>query len=435
MTVTRLSVDSFARMRAARVHPKSVGLVPVRGKNAQGKSSLIGSMMAALQGARSAPEEPITSGAHRSTVEVDLGDILIRRKWTRGGTGGTKSHLEVVGKDGAKFGSPQKLLDSLTGRFADPIAFLSLPPADQVKTVLGVVGLSDQLAELESEESLRCAERTDAGRDARRLRATADSLAGELERTRPDGDFPTESRSELAEQLEAIRIAKSEDDSLRAKMTSAVNRGEEAKRNIDRLKVELLRWEEEIESCKVDYSEAKAALSSVVIADAEPILEKLDSVDSRSDWIALEKNAQAAESAAQEAESSHAAAESKVEDARASIGILLSEAPFPVEGMEYDPEAKSLRLNGVPFSQASQAERLRAAACVAMAGRPRIRVIFARDGSLLDSDSKQVLAEEAESRGFQFWIEEVDETREGPGIFIEDGEAFEVDGPDGEAVR
>ena len=94
--------------------------------------------------------------------------------------------------------------------------------------------------------------------------------------------------------------------------------------------------------------------------------------------------------------------------------------------MTYDAGTKTLKLNEIPFAQASQAERLKAAASVAMAGDPAIRVMFAREGSLLDEESRIYLAELAEASGFQLWLEVVDSEAEGSGVWIEDGEAFQA---------
>ena len=50
---------------------------------------------------------------------------------------------------------------------------------------------------------------------------------------------------------------------------------------------------------------------------------------------------------------------------------------------DYATDVKGLLLGGVPFGQASQAERLRCALAIAMRQSPRLRDVWVRDGALL----------------------------------------------------
>jgi hypothetical protein len=58
-----------------------------------------------------------------------------------------------------------------------------------------------------------------------------------------------------------------------------------------------------------------------------------------------------------------------------------------------------------------------------MALSPGLRVMLIRDGSLLDSDSLNILKELAAKNDTQLWIERVGSlSNELPGVVIEDGE-------------
>ncbi|OGN52478.1 MAG: hypothetical protein A3K57_05850 [Caulobacterales bacterium RIFOXYA1_FULL_67_7] len=59
-----------------------------------------------------------------------------------------------------------------------------------------------------------------------------------------------------------------------------------------------------------------------------------------------------------------------------------------------------------------------------MALNPKLRVVRIRDGSLLDSTSMGLVAEMAEQRDCQVWIEKVDETSS-IGFVVEDGRLAE----------
>ncbi|MGN8821735.1 hypothetical protein ACTNC1_12740, partial [Atopobiaceae bacterium HCP3S3_A4] len=94
-------------------------------------------------------------------------------------------------------------------------------------------------------------------------------------------------------------------------------------------------------------------------------------------------------------------------------------ATFPVEGLGFDETGVTFK--GVPFSQASSAEQIRVSLAMAMALNPTLRVIRILDGSLLDDDSMQMVADAAKEGGYQVWIERVSDPSESA-IVIEDGE-------------
>jgi hypothetical protein len=99
----------------------------------------------------------------------------------------------------------------------------------------------------------------------------------------------------------------------------------------------------------------------------------------------------------------------------------LKAAKFPVDGLSFDSEG--VLYNGVPFGQASQAERIKVSVSIAAALNPKLRIALIRDGSLLDSESMELLKKIAEEKNMQIWIESVMDEKEAGCIFIEDGSA------------
>jgi bacterioferritin (cytochrome b1) len=88
----------------------------------------------------------------------------------------------------------------------------------------------------------------------------------------------------------------------------------------------------------------------------------------------------------------------------------IAAAKMPVPGLGFGVDTKGdgiVLLNGVPFEQASDSDRLRTSVAIAMAANPKLRVIRVRDGSLLDEDSMRILGEMCDASDFQCWIETV----------------------------
>lgn len=440
LTVVGLQVDSYQRLRAARLHPSPTGLVPVYGNNEAGKSSLLESMLELL-GARKMSDMPIREGEDGASTVMDLGEIVVRGRWSKDSGGKPKRTVTVEAADGSKVRSPAAVLESLRGQFADPIAFQSMKPAEQVRTVLAVTGLDQRLDELEAEAEAIYERRRDAGRDAERAEAAAEELRQRVQALPPPAIEDGATLESLTEQLEAAKNHNAAADGAHAAVATIKQRGtdlgvrcDQLRKQIADLQAQLATNEAALEEARTAYVAAAQRATSMKLVDVAPIRERMRLHEAERGNEALRENARLALEHASGLRASHTATDEELAAKRAEIAELLGAAKFPVEGMSYDPEEKRLLVNGIPFTQASQAQRLRIAAAIAMAGNPRIKVLFAREGSLLAPSAQRVLAEVAQEAGWQLWLEVVAESPQGVGVWIEDGVAIDWKGPGAEAL-
>lgn len=443
LTVLELTVDSFQRIRVAHVHPSPTGLVLVRGENGEGKSSLIGSMLDTLGAERTVL--PIAEGAHKSVVEIDLGALKIKKRYKRGSDGKKKPSITIETADGSKVpGTPAAILKELRGYFADPVAFLEMDTADQVKVVLGVLGLAEKLELLEAKHDGSYDRRRDYGRDADQAIKAMEEITAEVAKL----GAPSAKRS--LEVLTADLATANEHntllETLDATRRNLVQRGKEVAERIPLIDTRIEELQAQLDDAHSEKNKAEKQREET-LADYRDTIAELEGAERIStavihnEMLAHEEDAKTAgkrellaraEETAAAAVSKHKDEEDALVAVRAEISELLGGTVFPIPGMSYDHENKVILIGTVPFAQASQAERIKAAAAIAMAGSPRLRVLFAREGSLLDHKSQMQLAKIAEEKGFQLWLEIVDSNPDGAGIWIEDGEAFEVeDGKDG----
>lgn len=458
LTIRSADIQNFKRLRVAHLHFPTSGVIPVRGRNRQGKSSAIDALASTLFGSKATPELPITEGEHGANVMIDLGDVIVRKKWKRDSAGVAKPLLTVEEADGARLPSPQAVLDSFVGYAADPVAFIGMKPADQVKTVLGVLGLNEELERLEARVAGAFEKRRDLGRDADRAKKAAEAMreGWEKERAQKTAALPAVA-PELAEmtpeQLDAklaecqahnnnIEHVKRARDAAKEKGGAAVQGAAIARREIEELreKIALL----EIDAQHLDgVAEAQRAIwierneylhqfENGALVDLTPIRAALVNVGATQ--AARERELQVArvETDAREAERVHAIADAELEAARDVVAKLLASTQFPVPGMAYDAEHKLLTVNGIPLSQASQSEQIEIAANVVMAGGSRLRLLFVRDASLMDDETMLRLDEIAHARGYQVVAEVVASKKDADGgatkysVWISDGEAEDV---------
>lgn len=366
------------------------------GRNAQGKSSVLDAIWAALAGKDGQVARPIRDGARKASVTLDLGDLTVTRKWS-----GARTELVVTSK-GARYNSPQTVLDGLIGRLSfDPLSFATMEPAKQRNTLIDLAGadLHESLERVAEQRSQAYADRTDNNRDAKRLRAQIEGLP-EVPPTTPDDEIDY---AQLVGELQAAEQAKNRKDALLAE--HARN-----KLNIEHLvarQAEIVAEGGEIGTLPDIAALAQRAISADEINKA---------VRAKHHEHALAADLKIVEDAAAAQTATINACDNRRE-------TLLGKATFPIDGLSFDDEG--VLYNGVPFAQASAAERLRVSVAMAMAMNPEVRVIRITDGSLLDSENLALIESMAAEKDFQVWLETVDSSGT-VGIQIEDGEVVET---------
>jgi predicted ATP-dependent endonuclease of OLD family len=168
MKIVSLQAENFKRLKAVEIKPNGSTIV-ITGKNAQGKSSILDSIFAAVGGADALPSKPIRKGEQTARIKLDLGELVITRKFTA-----TGSTLTVEGANGARFGSPQRMMDDLVGAIAfDPLEFTRMKPEKQFETVRSLVKLDVDIDALDGQNSKDFEARTDLNREIKSLRAQA----------------------------------------------------------------------------------------------------------------------------------------------------------------------------------------------------------------------------------------------------------------------
>lgn len=382
MRITRLEAENFKRLKAVDITPDE-NTVVIAGRNAQGKSSVLDAIMAALAGRNGAKElvRPIRDGESKARVVVELDDLVVERKWTPSG-----STVTVSPKGGnARLNSPQAVLDKLIGSLSfDPLAFAEAEPKKQVETLIDLIGREafDRIAE---ERKAMYDNRTEMNREAKSLQARIDGLGDDVPQV---GEPPVVDVQALSLEYGVAR----EKISLRERW--------------ERLRAEM----DEIEERARTLPESR---------DIEVVNDLLTNANTAADlrhrWEQRQDLVRRLEQV-QEVAAKHTQG---IEVLDADKARLIAEAPLPVDGLGFDEDG--VTYHGVPFVQSSAAERLKVSVGMAMALNPELRVICIRDASLLDDDSKRALMALAQEHDFQIWYEIVGNGGE-IGVVIEDGQ-------------
>jgi hypothetical protein len=397
MKIVRLTAENIKRLKAVEITPNG-NVQVITGRNAQGKTSVLDAIWLALGGGTAAREtaRPIRAGEDKASVTLDLGDLLVTRTWT-----GDKTALVVKSAEGARYPSPQGVLDALVGRLSfDPLEFTRLSGRDQIAALLDLVNLDVDLPALAAERAKLYAERTEIGREGKALEGQSTGLG-------PVEDAPAE---ELSASDLIVRIRTAQET--------------ERRQELDRRAVE--RWTDAIEELERQLTVARGGLAAAQdavdqhqpIEDVAALEHDLATVEETNRAVRRNADRSAVVGKLEAARASYretTAAIEKIDHAKAEA---LSKAVFPVAGLGFDDDG--VTYNGVPFSQASSAEQIRVSLAMAMSLNPELRVIRILDGSLLDSDNLALIAEMAADQDYQVWIERVGDAAS-VGVVIEDG--------------
>lgn len=477
-----LTIDNFMRIAALNVTADGKHVL-ITGPNGSGKTSAVEAIWTALKGfsAKDTPE-PIHAGAKSGEVTLDLGELIVTRRFTPKG-----STLTLTSADGSEIKRPQELLDRLLGEYSlDPVAFLSRRPQDQVDDVLAICGVkppvkavqeitgehhepkagesADQyMARLSADDTgLFYLRRRDQGRIVVSKQGAASEAAQELEKAGgpiTDKD-QVASGSELIAQMEELN--KQADQ--RAELQRAVDRqgarlqeATQAKNQCaDRymqagnkclaIEEQIKSLEKQLDDARQQHRVAKAQLASAnddleqvnadgasafqafkAFPDPAPkiqiVRERLANVEKTNASIAARKSAQSfSEKMTADHEASvadHQAIEQKLEALRELRRHLLNGVDLGIDGLSIgDGE---LKLHGHSFRQASQAESIRVACAIAMRQRPALRLLRVDEGERLDKESRAMLLAHASEHGFQCILTQVSDT-DGLAVVIEDGQ-------------
>lgn len=414
MKIIKLKAENIKKLRAVEITPDG-NVVKISGRNAQGKTSTLDSIWWALGGEKAIQGQPIRQGADKGRINVDLGDIVVERRFTQKG-----STLTVSNADGAKFSSPQKMLDELVGRLTfDPLAFMRMDPKKQAETLRDLCGLD--FTKLDSQRKHTFDERTLVNRQAKDLKAQLDAVV--VPADAPDQEVDV---ADLAAQLQrgAEHNRRIEDE--RAELSRQQEKLEQVEGLIAQLRQELADAERARDDLRVDINNRKVALEPKQPVDLSGIHSQIENAKAINDAARARQHQQQLSGRHQEATAEADRLTARLQEIDDTKARMIREAALPVAGLGFDEDG-GITFNGVPLNQASGAEQLRVSVAMAMSLNPKLRVLRITDASLLDSSSWKVIEELASAGDYQVWAECVDESGK-VGIYIEDGQVAAVNG-------
>lgn len=437
MKIISLAISNIMKITAAFIKPTS-DVVLIQGDNAQGKSSVLDSIIMAFaeKNSKTFPKEPIKKGAKKGNIEIHMdGDsalgippFVITRTITPTGT-----TLKIEPEEILNGETPRSFMDKIIGSISfDPLSFINNEPKKQRKILLELIGVD--VDELDRKEKEIFDSRTIKGRDLKIQEAKIKGLVNYPDVKETEEIKIAELSTKLTRAMnwnQDIKNRESANEKLKNAGVTTRGKIEGVKEQITNLQTELEHLEALLSNQKKEFITEREAIAELEPVDIESINTEIQSIESTNTRIRANATYKSELANLKSLQAAYDAIDTNLECVRADRLKLIADAPIPVDGLTFDEDG--LLYNSIPLSQCSDGEKLMVSLGISMALNPTMKVLRIKDGSLLGPTNMKILAKMVKDKGYQIFIEKVmDKTGYDAagkiGIFIQEGEIIEADG-------
>lgn len=399
--ITSFEAENVKRVKAVTIIPAADGLTVIGGRNAQGKTSVLDAIAWALGGDKFRPGHPQRDGSvlpPRLRVLLSNGLVVERR--------GKNSELYITDPSGRKAG--QTLLNSFVEQLAlDLPKFMAASGREKAQTLLRIIGLGEQVEELERRGKTLYNERLALGR-------IADQKAKFAKEMTFYPNVPEEplSAAELIAQQQDILARNGENQRKR-------QRRDELKRTLDTAEAQLAELTRRCEQLREDYRIASTDAADLLDQSTAELEENIRTIEQTNAEVRANLDKARAEADAQKLADEYAALTAQIEDVQREKLALLNGADMPLPGLSVtDGE---LTYNGQPWDCMSSSEQLIAATSIVRRLNPECGFVLLDRLEAMDTDMLAAFGRWLEGEGLQAIATRVSTGGECQ-IIIEDGE-------------
>lgn len=414
MKINKLEIENVKRIRAVRIEPTKNGLTVIGGNNEQGKTSVLDAIMWGLGGDNFRPSTPKRAGSEiPPVIKITMSNgLIVERK-------GKNSDLKVTDPTGRKGG--QQLLNEFVETLALNLPkFMDASGKEKANTLLRIIGVGDQLTELEFKEKEIYQERLYVGRTADQKKKFAKEQP-----YYPDAPADLVSPSELIRQQQEILARNGENQRKREQAAQLGNKADRLTAQINDLerfieehtrKLEYLR--NELTQTRSDLAIAAktaAELKDESTAELEASIANIDEINRQ---VRANLDKQKAEDDARIYTKQYDELTEQLSKVRDQKTALLNNAELPLPGLSVaDGE---LTYNGQKWDNMSGSERLRVATAIVRKLNPECGFVLLDKLEQMDLQTLEEFGEWLQKEGLQAIATRVS-TGDECSIIIEDG--------------
>jgi DNA repair exonuclease SbcCD ATPase subunit len=412
--INRFEIENVKRVKAVAVEPKQNGLTIIGGKNNEGKTSILDSIAWALGGDKYKPSNPAREGSVTppNLHFVMSNGLVVERK-------GKNSDLKVIDPNGQKGG--QQLLNEFIEQLAlDLPRFMQANNIDKAKTLLQIIGVGDQLFELERKEQEIYNRRHAIGQIADQKKKFAAEQP-----YYPDAPKEPVSASELIKQQQDI-LARNGENQRKRDFVKAYEADFASKNN------EIKYLENQIKSLQEQLKKANYEMNQIVsnletarksaldlhdesTAELEANIRDIETINIK---VRANLDKSKAEDDAREYENQYNALTSQLEQVRQAKIDLLKGANLPLPGLSV--EDGELTYNGKKWDCMSGSDQLKVSTAIVRKLNPKCGFVLLDKLEQMDLDTLKEFGQWLEAEGLQAIATRVS-TGEECSVIISDG--------------
>lgn len=407
MKINSLELENVKRIKAVKIEPTKDGLTIVGGKNNQGKTSVLDAIAWALGGDSFKP-----SKAQRDcsvvppTLKIILDNgIVVERK-------GKNSSLKVTDPSGKKAG--QSLLNSFINQLALNLPkFMEATQSEKAKILLQVIGVGDELSQLEYQENEIYQNRLFIGRQADQKK----KFAAEM----PFNDGVPEtliSPSELIQKQQDILARNGENMRKRQRAEQYQRLVQQTSQEVERLTQMLEAKKEEYNKALADLEIANTDILDLVDESTEELENNIRQIDIINAKVRQNLDKVKAEEEAKDFASQYDKLTEKLHHVREQKIALLNNANLPLEGLGV--EQGKLVYKGQEWDNMSSSDQLKVATAIVRKLNPNCEFVLLDKLEQMDLDTLTEFGNWLKQEGLQVIATRVS-TGDECSVIIEDG--------------
>ena len=414
MKINRLEIENVKRIHAVMIEPSKDGLTIIGGKNRQGKSSVLDAIAWALGGNKYKPTQAANADSAippRLKVIMDNG-LVVERK-------GKNSDLKVTDSEGQKGG--QQLLDSFVEELAINLPkFMEATGKEKANTLLQIIGVGPQLAELEQKEKSLYQERLYVGRTADQK----EKFAAE-QPYYPDAPEEPVSASELIKEQQEILARNGQRQQWKREYEDILRQLDLVEGKIEDLEGQLRRWKESKKELEERARAAEKTPAELKMESTEELERSIDNIELINRKVRANLDKAKAEEDAKQYRDQYTELTNALEDVRKQKTSLLDSADLPLPGLSV--KDGELIYNGQQWDNMSSAEQMIVSTSIVRKLNPKCGFVLLDKLEAMDLDTLKEFGAWLEQEGLQAIATRVS-TGDECSIVITDGY---VEGQDG----
>lgn len=405
--IASLTTENVKRVKSVHIEPSPNGLTIIGGNNNNGKTSILDSIAWALGGNKYRPSKAQREGSVvPPTINLKLSNgLIVERK-------GKNSDLKVTDPTGNKAG--QNLLDSFVEELAINLPkFINSSDKEKANTLLEIIGVGQQLYELECQE-----------KEKYNMRRSIGQIADQKEKFAKEQPFYPEAPKTLVSITDLITqqqdiLAKNGENQRKRDMTDQLHRqATQLMAEIERQENTLANLKAQYQSVLRDYDVAQKTSEQLQDESTEELEESIANIEAINIKVRANLDREKAEQDAAEYRAQYSSLTTEIESLRKQRMDLLQNTDLPLEGLSV--EDGELLYNGQRWDNMSGSQQLMVSTAIVRKLKPECGFVLIDKLEQMDMQTLNEFGAWLEQEGLQAIATRVS-TGDECSIIIEDG--------------